>query len=69
MMTQRGNCPNFNHRRPNAPVRFCPECGEVLNEYIRMRKCTEEAHATMRRNRNKYCVDCGEKLIEEMSSL
>jgi hypothetical protein len=69
MMTQRGNCPNFNHRRTNAPVRFCPECGEVVNGNIPMRKCTEEGLAIMRRNGNKYCVDYGEKLIEEMSSL
>lgn len=65
MTTQRNDCPNFNHRRANAPVRFCPMCGEVVNEDIPMRKCNEEDHAKSRRERRKYCVDCGEQLIQD----
>gem|GEM_PF-5443841 len=34
MMTREGRCPNFNHGRPNAPVRFCSMCGEVVNNKI-----------------------------------
>ena len=29
MITRRSYCPNLNHGRRNAPVRFCPMCGEV----------------------------------------
>lgn len=63
MISQRTSCPNLNHRRSDAPVRFCPMCGEVVNENIHVRKCTEEEHARSRRERNKYCLRCGEQLI------
>ncbi len=60
-MTTWGNeCPNYNHEREDAPVRFCPDCGEMLNEDIPMRKCKNKEHAISRRERDKYCVNCGE---------
>ena len=65
-MTREDPCSNFNHRRPNAPVRFCPMCGEVVNNNIPLEACTADKHAKSRRDRNKYCVDCGEQLIQEM---
>ena len=65
MMTREGRCPNYNHGRANAPVRFCPMCGDVVNEKIPIKTCSEEKHAKSRRERNKYCVDCGEQLIQE----
>jgi rRNA maturation protein Nop10 len=64
MVIQGKRCRNFNHGRPNAPVRFCPTCGEVVNEGIPSRKCNEQEHAKRRRERNKYCVQCGEQLRE-----
>lgn len=63
-MMQENRCPNLNHRRANAPVRFCPTCGEIVNEHIPNGKCSEEKHARERRKMNKYCVDCGEQLIQ-----
>jgi len=66
MITQGNKCPNFNHGRADAPVRFCPLCGEVVNEDIPIRKCKERKHAISRRERDKYCVDCGEQLIQGM---
>ena len=57
-------CPNFNHGRANVPVRFCSMCGEVVNKNISAQVCSEEEHAIRRRDRNKYCVDCGEQLIQ-----
>ena len=30
MARQRNPCPNMNHRRANAPVRHCPNCGGEL---------------------------------------
>ncbi len=60
---QATNCPNFNHRRSNAPVRFCPNCGDVVNENVPRQNCSEEKHAKKRREMSKYCIDCGEQLI------
>jgi hypothetical protein len=34
-------CLNFNHGRINAPVRFCPTCGGVVNENITIRVAEE----------------------------
>ncbi len=64
MIMQRKKCPNFNHRRTNPPVRFCPLCGEVVNKAILIRECSEEEHAISRRKRHKYCLHCGEQLIQ-----
>ena len=63
MIMQLKRCPNFNHRRANAPVRFCPLCGAVVNEAILIRECSKESHAISRRGGTKYCVHCGEQLI------
>ncbi len=64
MIRQGTVCPNFNHRRTDAPVRFCPMCGEVVNKDIQLRRCTEEKHGKSRREMNKYCLDCGKQLIQ-----
>jgi rRNA maturation protein Nop10 len=45
-------------------VRFCPNCGEIVNGKIPARRCSEEEHAKRRRARYTYCVDCGERLIQ-----
>lgn len=57
-------CPNFNHRKTNPPVRFCPSCAKVVNATIPAKGCSEQLHAKARMNRSKYCVDCGELLIK-----
>jgi hypothetical protein len=44
-------------------IRFCPSCGEVLNQNIASRKCPEATHTQMRRSRNSYCMDCGTGLL------
>ena len=64
MITRNGRCPDLNHGRPNAPVRCCPMCGEVVNSRTPQKVCSEEEHAKSRRERNAYCVDCGEQLIQ-----
>ena len=64
MVAQGDRCLNYNHSRPNAPVRFCPMCGEVVNENILINNCSHEEHAKSRRERNKYCVYCGDQLIK-----
>ncbi len=63
-MTPRA-CPNFNHGRANAPVRFCPSCGGVVNNDLPLKNCTQAEHAKARRERNKHCVYCGEQLIAD----
>ena len=65
MITPGNRCPNLNHGCTNAPVGFCPLCGEVVNRDIPVRRCKEEEHAKKRREGNKYCVNCGELLIQE----
>jgi len=64
MILRARKCPNFNHGRMNAPVRFCSMCGEVVNQDIPTKSCTKEEHAKSRRERIKYCVHCGEQLIQ-----
>jgi len=60
----RESCPNFNHRNTNPPVRFCPNCGKVVNENIAIKQCNEQAHARRRMDLSKFCADCGEQLIK-----
>jgi hypothetical protein len=52
-------CQNFNHRRSDAPVRFCPQCGMVVNARVPVKRCSEERHDEGRRHHNLFCVDCG----------
>jgi len=55
-------CPNFNHRRSNAPVRGCPMCGEVVNAGMRAKACNETEHTNQRKNGDLFCVGCGKQL-------
>lgn len=57
-------CPNLNHRRSPASVRFCPECGELVNPNIASENCAQEEHAVARRKRHRFCMRCGEQLIK-----
>jgi hypothetical protein len=56
-------CNNMNHRRTNAPVGHCPQCGGVVNDRIRVAPCSEPQHAVARRHQSAFCVDCGVQLI------
>jgi hypothetical protein len=57
-------CDNMNHRRRNAPVSHCPECGAVVNpEHVAAERCAEPKHAAARRRQSRFCVDCGTQLI------
>ena len=58
-------CENMNHRRLGAPVRCCPQCGDVVNAAIAARRCDEPAHAAARRRLAPFCVDCGIRLVAE----
>ncbi len=62
-MMRNKECPNYNHNHPDATVRFCPMCGGVVNEKIPVETCTEKEHAAHRMERDKFCVNCGEQLI------
>ncbi len=64
MKAQREWCRNMNHRRSDAPVRHCPNCGETVNMNIPAKKCSDNEHAESRMNRNKYCVHCGLQLMK-----
>jgi membrane protease subunit (stomatin/prohibitin family) len=60
-MEARKRCSNMNHGRMNAPVKFCPSCGETVNAAIQTR-CDLKKHAEQRKARGKFCVDCGKAL-------
>ena len=62
-MSHNGRCLNYNHGGANAPVRFCPTCGEVVNNNISAEDCSKEKHARKRQEGSMYCVDCGEQII------
>ena len=38
---QNAYCPNTNHSCTNAPVRFCPMYGDVVNGNMPTKKCGE----------------------------
>ena len=56
-------CDNLNHRRSNAPVGHCPQCGGVVNARIRAQPCNDTQHAAARRQQTVFCVDCGVQLM------
>lgn len=62
-MTRPTPCPNLNHRRSDAPVRFCPQCGGTVNAGQPIRACTNDSHAAARRQQTTYCAHCGVRLI------
>ncbi len=65
MIRQSNFCPNLNHRRSRVPVRGCPMCGEIVNQTIPRRCCTDEEHAIKRRDRDNYCSGCGLQLRQK----
>jgi hypothetical protein len=56
-------CENMNHRRTNAPVAHCPQCGGVVNPDIPRQPCSAEQHAVSRRQGSVFCVGCGVQLV------
>ncbi len=63
-MEPREHCPNDNHGRAIVTVRFCPQCGEIVNGKIPIGTCSEEQHANQRRAGSAYCMDCGRGLFQ-----
>jgi predicted RNA-binding Zn-ribbon protein involved in translation (DUF1610 family) len=60
-------CSNLNHRRSDAPVRFCPSCGEIVNGKVSIARCGSARHDAQRRGQSIFCVDCGERLIKRVA--
>jgi hypothetical protein len=56
-------CTNLNHRRSDAPVGHCPECGSLVNRQFHVASCNESQHAAARRQHSVFCVHCGIRLI------
>jgi hypothetical protein len=57
-------CENLNHRRANAPVAHCPQCGGVVNQTLRgAARCDDAKHTQARRTFAAYCITCGTQLI------
>lgn len=57
-------CANMNHKRGDAPVGYCPDCGGVVNERLRSGRCSDREHDVARRGRMAFCVRCGTQLID-----
>jgi hypothetical protein len=55
-------CSNLNHRRGDAPVRACPQCGGVVNARIATKQCSADAHASRRKDGDAYCLNCATPL-------
>lgn len=55
-------CINQNHSKMNVAVRYCVSCGEVVNQKISKRSCSQAEHAKSRKSGSEFCVDCGENL-------
>ena len=61
---QASACENLNHRRANAPVAHCPQCGGVVNQSLRAAsRCDDARHTVARRTFAAYCINCGTQLI------
>jgi hypothetical protein len=60
------SCINLNHRRRDAPVRCCPNCGQVVNAKVVQVQCPSTRHDVKRRSGSTFCVDCGDRLIKSM---
>ena len=56
-------CENMNHRRTDAPVPDCPQCGGLVNRDLPPKACSAEEHALSRRKGSVFCVGCGAQLI------
>ena len=56
-------CPNVNHRRANAPVWHCPNCGGAGNGEGPTKNFHKDNHAKQRRQRNTFRLDCGKRFI------
>ena len=56
-------CENKNHSKMNVVVRNCTSCGEIVNQKISKRHCSNEDHARRRKDRNAYCANCGKDLL------
>jgi hypothetical protein len=52
------SCPNMNHSRSNAPIKFCPSCGKSFGNQA-FKKCDNEKHAARRKGGDQFCIDCG----------
>ena len=65
-MRQPNPCDNTNHRRTNAPIAHCPQCGGVVNGAISGRDCSDADHTAERRRHNAFCTGCGDELIANL---
>jgi hypothetical protein len=51
----------MNHGKTNAPVNFCPNCGERFKTNV-VGHCNDEKHRARRKDRHLFCHDCGKDL-------
>lgn len=63
MIARNNICSNLNHRITNAPVRYCPMCGEIVNNNIPTCECPAEDHAKKRRERKSIVLIAASRLF------
>ncbi|HVR03714.1 MAG TPA: hypothetical protein VMT47_16370 [Polyangia bacterium] len=49
-------------------MRFCPSCGDVVNDKVTSIRCASTNHDARRRGGSIFCVDCGERLAKALSA-
>lgn len=58
-------CRNFNHGKVNVNIRYCVDCGQIVNRNIPKGSCNDSIHADRRKSRSMFCIDCGIQLSEK----
>ena len=64
--TQKTRCSALVHILNKPPTQYCPLCGERVNTAKPEKQCTSRHHAIEQSRRNRFCVDCGERLIQQV---
>lgn len=62
------SCNNSDHYHDSPTIRNCPDCGKVVNGNITVGRCQGQSHTKLRTEMNKFCVDCGEQLVNQKSA-
>ena len=64
ILARKKKCKSGNHTLPKEQVlvKYCPDCGMVVNPEARVLKNCGQFHYEKAINGYNYCPDCGKKL-------
>lgn len=60
-MIENQKCENLNHKLHDVKIKHCIDCGEQFSA-LKTVSCNDIIHAQKRKQRNKFCSDCGVNL-------